>query len=149
MDLHDIVLKTQLPLRKLRYVLDQGILPDTKVETDSQRWGHPRSFTEFQAFCIAVAAALLEGGLRRDLVGQFFGTLTRSKFSKFGRRGREEEPLVSAFQPRVNPCRAEIRDGEFLSLTLGNRVISWIDLKSSSLIHRDNSPLVVVTCPQE
>src|SRR5262245_13118637 len=67
-DLQTIAARTGLPPRRLRYVLDHRLLPGMRVRRDAQAQGQPRYFTDFEGFGVALAAQLLEGGLRREAV---------------------------------------------------------------------------------
>jgi hypothetical protein len=145
MDLQEIHRKTNFPLRKLRYVLDHEILPGTRIKTDSQRWGHPRSFTDFEGFSIALAAALLGGGLRRELVTQFFDKMNNLKGARKDRFGRDLGLLYVAFSDRKKQSRADIADGQYVAIHLGENRREWSDLKSSNSAPADYKPLVIIS----
>jgi hypothetical protein len=145
MDLQEIHHKTNFPLRKLRYVLDHQILPGTRIETDSQRWGHPRSFTDFEGFSIALAAALLGGGLRRELVAQFFDKMNDLKGTSKDRFGRDLGLLYAAFSDRKKRYLADIADGQYVAITSGESRRKWSDLKSSNSAPVDYKPIVLIS----
>jgi hypothetical protein len=65
-DLSEIAETSHLSVRRLRYVLDHGLLPGGKVASRGR--GAARRFTGFEAFGIALATLMLEAGLRRALV---------------------------------------------------------------------------------
>jgi hypothetical protein len=66
MTLADISERTGISTRRLRYVLEHGVLPGGKLASEGR--GNERRFTEFEAYGIACAALLLEAGLRRRTV---------------------------------------------------------------------------------
>ena len=77
MELQTIADRTQLPLRKLRYVLDHRLLPGLRVKIDGNEVGRPRYFTDYEAFGVACAAALLGGGVKREAVIHFMNAMTK------------------------------------------------------------------------
>jgi hypothetical protein len=145
MDLQTLADKTNLSMRKLRYVLDHGILPATRIDPDDSRRGHPRSFSEAGGFNIALAAILLDAGLRRELVSRFFEGMTavdsrfRLKLSHAGNL------LQAASEPQRNPCLAHILEGRYLSVTIGDQESPWIDLESLRKAKLVATPRVAVT----
>ena len=145
MELSDIHRITKLSLRKLRYVLDHRILPGMRVRTDSSRVGHPRRFLELEGYSIALAAALLEAGVRRDMVARFFDAMVEFKWQGFSPQPTRRLVLLEcAFLQSVNPARAEIADGRYLRVTMGKKVLKWIDLRSSRFNSVRYVPRVVV-----
>jgi hypothetical protein len=73
--LEDISRRIGISREKLRYVIDQRMLPDrledwSQLDTEwgSRGRGTPRRFTPYEAFCVACAAILLNAGLRRQTV---------------------------------------------------------------------------------
>jgi hypothetical protein len=109
MDIAELATRTGLSTRKLRYVFDQRVLPGTQQWAEGR--GIPRSFTAFEAFGIALAALLLESGLKRGLVA---GCL----FEAVGRFGRDtpvnQIPLYQAFA--ADSAWLEVGDGLYLRL---------------------------------
>ena len=142
MDLQKISEKAGLSLRKLRYVLDHDVLAGARIKTDSNRVGHPRSFTDDEGVAIAVAAALLEAGLRRDLVTRFFDAMDKIQWRRTARQ--VFSPLEAACQSGVNPCFAEIADGRYVAITIGKESRGWFDLKSMKYNPAERQPQVVV-----
>src|SRR5438128_11878837 len=68
MDLQAIARCAGVPLRQLRYVVDQQFLPRLPRRLQTHRAGQPRDFGAAEAFLAACAAALLCGGARRQTV---------------------------------------------------------------------------------
>lgn len=75
MDVAELAARTGIPVRRLRYVFDHRVLPGLRADTPGQ--GIPRTFTDFEAFGIAVAARLLDTGLTRKLVAASLGAACR------------------------------------------------------------------------
>jgi DNA-binding transcriptional MerR regulator len=63
--LKQIATRTEIPLRTLRYVVDNALVPTLKCQT---KRGQVRKFTAAQARKIAIAAALMRFGFTADTV---------------------------------------------------------------------------------
>ncbi|MFZ1009600.1 MAG: hypothetical protein WAN65_22360, partial [Candidatus Sulfotelmatobacter sp.] len=121
-------------------------LPGTRVKTDRQRVGHPRSFTDFEGFSIAVAAALLDAGLRRDIIARFFDAMTQIEWQRrTARRNRLIGPLEAAFSSSESSCLAKIADGRYLAVQIGARKEHWFDLQSARFNSVRHDPRIIVT----
>src|SRR4051812_31189277 len=75
MDIDTIARCIRLPPRKVRYVLDQGILPGTRGRPQIDLRGKPRHFTKAEALFVACCALMLEGGIRRGTVQEVMDRL--------------------------------------------------------------------------
>jgi hypothetical protein len=75
MTLPEIAERIGVPLRTIRYALDHEVLPGRPEPTKLYSRGSPRTYTESEAFGIAIAAVLLHGGLRRNNVKVCLGEL--------------------------------------------------------------------------
>jgi hypothetical protein len=100
--LADIQGCTGIPLERLRYALDQRLLPAQRRGRTgglgSRGRGVPRLLTAFEAFGIACAALLLDAGLRRRTVRACLGLLSSCGVPAI--RTPEDVPLYQAFQTR-------------------------------------------------
>lgn len=105
MDLAEISERTRLPLRRLRYVLDHGVLPGPRGK--GQGRGTPRDVSEFEAFGLATAALMMEAGLRRSLVARCMYLLSGSDMRS---RSYVDRPLYWAFD-RGHVAELQIGDG--------------------------------------
>ena len=88
LDIQTIAAKTRIPIRKIRYLLDNRLLPGTRSKTDAERVGHPRSFTDLEGFSIACAASLLVCGVKRDSVIGFMESNCDYTWKKAERKRR-------------------------------------------------------------
>ncbi|MEZ6057565.1 MAG: hypothetical protein R3C01_12760 [Planctomycetaceae bacterium] len=100
--LGDIETATGIPYEKLRYVVDQGLLPGDRPVINvslsgSRGRGTARRYTPFVAFGIASAALLLAAGLRRAMVEAILDRVCNNSLSK---RGFDSMPLYQAYQKR-------------------------------------------------
>jgi len=73
MDITELSHRTGLGTRRLRYVIEYQILPPLEGLTPGR--GAGREFNDFTGFCIALAASLMERGLRRDIVKKVMETI--------------------------------------------------------------------------
>ena len=93
LSLADIAVRTGLPLRTVRYCIDHRVLPLAEPNTVGR--GNIREYLPLEGFGIAMAALLLDAGVKRNLVT----ACIFESISKYGREYRMEEiPLYKAFQ---------------------------------------------------
>lgn len=92
-DLAAIADRIGVPVRRLRYIVDQGLLPGGTPSGKGR--GSARRYLPFEAFGIACAAWMLKAGLRRALVRDCLKLLCSPK--EFGSRDPRRVPLYSAF----------------------------------------------------
>ncbi|MBA4191497.1 MAG: hypothetical protein C0467_26255 [Planctomycetaceae bacterium] len=110
MDMAELSARTQLPVRKLRYVFDHGVLPGAQPDSPGQ--GIPRTFTDFEGFGIALAARLLDAGLTRKLVA---ACILKSGESPRRSARINEVPLYLVFAAAAG--KLEVGDGKYLRLS--------------------------------
>ena len=75
MTLDELADASDLPVRRLRYVLDQGLLPGGKFASRGR--GAARKFLPLECFGILVAAAMIEAGLKRAPIRASLESLAR------------------------------------------------------------------------
>src|SRR5438128_1123253 len=66
MDLQALARHAVVPLRRVRYVIDQEFLPRLPRRLQTHRAGRPRDLSAGDAFLVACAALLLHCGARRQ-----------------------------------------------------------------------------------
>lgn len=76
MDLQTIATRTALPVRKIRYVLDNRLLPGLRVAGQPDVVGRARSLTDLEGFAVACAATLLELGVKKEAVVELMNGLS-------------------------------------------------------------------------
>jgi hypothetical protein len=119
-DLARIAETSGLPPRKLRYVLDHGLLPGGRVVSRGR--GAARSLEPLSAFAVVIAAVMLEAGLKRALVRDCMAGICQPS-------GRDPSsmPLARALYAR-GPARLEVGDWRYVRLVAqripGRRVAS-------------------------
>lgn len=142
MDLQTIAARTNLPLRKLRYVFDHRLLPGLQVKHATEMIGHPRYLTPLEALGVACAAALVEGGLRREAITTVLdGLMARQSVPARQKSGLTL--LEKASQPGVSPALASLADGDYLRLHVGNHDTKWLK-RGTFAKAQDYRPRVVV-----
>jgi hypothetical protein len=134
---------TGIPVRKLRYVFDHRVLPGLAAETPGQ--GVARTFTEYEAFGIALAAQMLETGLTRRLVAACLAVVCRRP-----RTGKAHAPLDHAYT--ASSGRLEVGDGRYARLwTAGRRGVAealdtgWLPLEGGNAVPAGYAPAVLVS----
>lgn len=137
MDLLTIAALTGLPIRRLRYALEHGLLPGAEKASRGHRV--TRTFTDFEAFGIACAAALLHGGLRRPLVHRCMAELLRPSGARGPRNG-----LLHLLQASSGGAVLDVADGQHFRVVIGEqKKTRWQPLRAdqgSSLVE----PLAVL-----
>jgi hypothetical protein len=81
--LAEIAERAALPIERLRYVIDSGILAGRrhrkpKAGASNPGRGIPRAFTNDEAFALVTVVLMLEGGIRRRAVQGCLDLLTES-----------------------------------------------------------------------
>lgn len=107
-DLADIAARTGIGAQRLRYVLDQRLLPGTQSNEWSVGRGRARRFTPFEAFAIVCAALLLEAGIGRIRVTSCMAAFSKSDDP--ANRNVDGVLLWQAFQAR-DVAYLEVGDG--------------------------------------
>ena len=131
-DLAALAASSGFSKRKLRYVLDQGLLPGAPRASHGR--GAPRLFTPLEGFGILVAAAMLHAGLKRRLVRETLLWLCRPAFSP---------RIQQAFLART-PCALELGDWKYVRL-IGTPETPWLPLGPGRPAPEGFRPLVTVT----
>lgn len=143
MDMSDLIARTGLPPRRLRYVLDHGVLPG--LRGGARGHGVPRTFTPFEGFAIALAAHLLGAGVGRAVVAAALDAACRP-----AARAPADVPLARAYAARAG--RLEIGDGRCLRVLAPARAgvgaaldTGWFAAGPSGPVPGDYTPVVCVT----
>lgn len=117
MELTLIADRTGITVRKLRYVLDHGLLPGGKEVSRGR--GAARYLTPFEGFSIATAALMLEAGLKRALVRDCLAALVGAPRANFN-----EMPFYRAFRAE-RTARLEVGDWSHVRLSGTGRSSLW------------------------
>jgi hypothetical protein len=137
---------TGLPLRRVRYVLEHDVLPGAEQASKGHRV--TRDFTGFEAFGIALAALLLEGGLRRAVVARCVATLVATPVP--ARYPQGHCPLMYAYT-LTGPSRLEVGDGVNLRLAAApprpgrpSLDTGWLQAATGAAVTGTYAPMVTV-----
>jgi hypothetical protein len=155
MDIQTIAGRAQLPARKVRYVLDQRVLPGLRGRVQKHLAGRPRVFTAMEGYCIACAALLLEGGVRRKTVVEVMGRLAnmpwpvgpaKAERLTSGQRAaaRPRTAIEALYYWAGEPAAVSIGDGVNLRLQLGAVDTGWIEPRTLAPLSEDYQPRVLV-----
>ena len=108
MDLRTLSQRTGIPVRRLRYCLDHGLVPGLSIEISANEAGRPRKFHEDVGFGIACAATLVEAGFGRNTIREFLTGLLEIHLESTN--GESKLALAAVLTSPVS-ARAEFGDG--------------------------------------
>ena len=137
MTLQELADRTGIPLRKLRYVVDDDLIADLSLEVAENEAGRPRFFSDILAMEIAIAAQLSTAGLKRTAVRHFFWILMHHRPDYFWDILRK----ALAGGPEV---LAEFGDGSFVRIKIGAKDLGWKSLPERPGAAKDCNPSVIV-----
>jgi len=120
--LQEIAARCTLPIRLIRYVLDHKVLPGTPYVQKPNERGKPREVNELEAFAIAIAAYLLDAGVRRTNVARSMRNLMELKGKL--QRGLGDEPLATIKAMKTSSRLRIGADGRVIAISLGGVELS-------------------------
>jgi hypothetical protein len=155
MDIQAIATRARLPVRKVRYVLDQRLLPGLRGRLQKHRAGRPRAFSPLNAYCIACAALLLDAGVRRKTVIEVMEWLAITPWpidpGRAGRRtatrrtvARPRPAIEALFSQAREPVEVLIGDGVNRCVRLGVTDTGWIEPRTLALLNAHYRPRVLI-----
>lgn len=145
MDIATLASRVGLSTRRLRYVLDQKLLPGLKKMAPGR--GVPRSFDEFSAFTIALAGFMLEMGLKKNLVDV---CITSALNYEHQERSMDNVPLYLAYQ--ATSAWLELGDGAYFRIRAesphyprrSNFETPWTSLQDGVVVPKKYEPFIKV-----
>lgn len=154
MDIQTIARRTRLPARVIRYVLDQRML-DLRVRLQKSRAGRPRDLTDLEGYSVALAARLVNSGVRRATVTMIMERLANIPWPAIApRAGTPTDKQRATARPRFMieaayywACEAStlsIGDGLNLRLRVGPVDSRWIEPHTLAPLHEDYRPRVCI-----
>jgi hypothetical protein len=155
MDVQEIARRTGLPVRKVRYVLDQRVLPGMRGRPQTHLAGQPRSFTDREGFYIACAAVLLEGGVQRRTVVEVLARLPDLPWPLPGSGdapqtlrqravGRPRSAVEALYLGGGGPALVLIGDAVNLRLQVGGVDTGWLEPRSLARLDEGYRPRVTI-----
>jgi hypothetical protein len=155
MDVQMIARGARLHARKIRYIVDQRLLPGMRGRVQMNLAGRPRSFTELEGYFIACAALLFEGGARRNTIMAAFARLADMPWPLSTADVSPSTLLQRVLtQPRTalealyyapgEGAQVLIGDGVNLRLKLRGADSGWIEPRSLARLDDSYHPSVVV-----
>lgn len=143
MDLQTIADRIQLPIRKVRYVIDHRLLPGLRVEGQPNVLGRARSLTDFEGFGVAAAALLLESGVKREKAVDFIDSLCSHSLPT-ERRGKRQNFLLYVFSSTGKSATASLGDGVNVRLRIDNYDSHWLQPRTGARLATEYEPRVVI-----
>jgi hypothetical protein len=140
--LPEIARRTRLDIRKLRYVVDHGLVTVGKTFVSGR--GNAREFNPTMAFIIALVAAALEGGMRRRALIPYLNAI-KSVNNKYGRLYRDSSPT----DPKVVYLldfadQANLRERQ-INAENEPEAGNWIQMETDAPLAEGYVPMVVLT----
>jgi len=137
MDLAEISRRTKIDTRRMRYVLEYGLIPNAGKSSKGR--GSARQFSDPTAFLLTLAALMLDGGLRRPMVKLFTKSIADSFVEDVG----SLDFNLTAVAGRV--FNIEIADG--VNRRAGADIdqnTPWRQIKTGAAIESGYKPLVII-----
>jgi hypothetical protein len=155
MDVQTIARLARLSPRKIRYVLEHRVMPGMRGRVQEHLAGKPRSFTQMEAFFLALAAVLLDGGIQRKTVAGVLGRLADMPWPLPGvtARPRTAAQSVPRFRSTIaaiyyfatgHPAEVSIGDGVNLCLRLGGVDTGWLEPQRFARLNESYRPSVII-----
>lgn len=121
-DLQAIAVRCGLPIRIVRYVLDYSILPGTPYVKKSDERGKPRTLTCLEAFSVAIAAHLLNAGIKRANIATAMAEIVSMKGVL--QEGVGDDPLETILAMSKRSILCIDGHGRIASVSLGDASLS-------------------------
>jgi hypothetical protein len=138
-DLTQVAEAVGLPIRRVRYVLEHRVLPGAEKASRGHRV--TRTFTGLEGLGIALAAVMLESGLRRQTVSALVRAMLK------GTKGtlKPGVPLIRIYNT-TGSLSLEIADGaNYRVIGRSARGLpSWVQLSTGAALKPGYEPLAVI-----
>jgi len=155
MEIQEIARRSGLASRKVRYVLDQKLLPRFRGRKLRDLPGQPRAYSPIESYFIAIAAVLYDAGIKRQTIQgllQCLGDATCPAASFFqGKpsasqhdKGEPDSILWAIFHWADKPSYLTIGDGHAVQIELGRLISEWFDPRTCIPLVSDFQPRVRV-----
>jgi hypothetical protein len=155
MEIQEIARRSGLAPRKVRYVLDQKLLPRFRGRKLRDLPGQPRAYSPIEGYFIAVAALLYEAGIKRQTIQGLLQCLDDATcpVTSFFRekpstsqhdRGEPDSIFWAIFYWADKPSYLAIGDGHAVQITLGRLISAWFDPRTCIPLVSDFQPRVLV-----
>lgn len=130
-----------IPVRKIRYVIDHDLVPESTWYVDEFTAGRARVFDESGAVFIACAAYLLNAGYKRDSVRELLSAV--GKIMPTGRNPLGL-PIMELFLTSQEAARVQFADGLYVRWLTAGGTGEWIDPANPKASQSHLVPKVVV-----
>jgi hypothetical protein len=151
----DIARLLAIPARRVRYVLDHGVLPGYGGRTAPGLAGSPREFTPFEAFAVAAAAVLAHAGAQRGVIAAALVAVADAPWPLPGRAHRLETPMERAtgrprtaiaalYPPPGGEATLRVGDGVYFRVDARGRDTGWLDLRTRAALAAEYRPRAVL-----
>ena len=136
MQLAEIHERTHLPISRLRYVLDNEVVPGLGHASAGR--GNARDFSPGESLLLALAAAFFENGLTAPFIKGFIGRFIQDKaVGRFAVPPSKDE--IQIFQT------AEMFYGRFITSLRPQLTPPWGDSRTKAFLAADYRPVAYVS----
>jgi hypothetical protein len=137
MNLQELSTRTNIPIRRLRHCLDEGLIPGLDLESGAYEIGRRRRFHETVGFALCCAATLVEGGIDRSTVRVFLGGIAKLKHPK------TNDLLLTTILNRHAQAVAELGDNCNIRVRVPKPLAydsGWIQPDTGAQLHASYQP---------
>jgi hypothetical protein len=138
MDVRTLADRTGLAQRRIRDVLDRRLIPGEWQSTEAEV-GQPRRFDNDVGLLVAIAAHLVEAGLKTTTVKYVLAELPKVKLP----RKRKASVMQAVLQYDV-PARIEVGDGTYIRFRVSDWDSGWKQPGSRAKVDKNYEPYVVI-----
>lgn len=138
MDIAEIARRTKIKPERLRYVLDRGAVPNGS--RFGQGRGSARDLPDNEAFVVAAAAKLIDGGVRKPFARGFIRGMTAGHAPQWT---KIREDMLQKDSVAV----MEVGDGVYIRVRQANKAEApkWVRLRDRQPAPEGYVPVVVVS----
>ena len=134
--------QVNIPVRKLRYVMDHDLVPDRTWFVVCDEVGTPRHFDDITACFITCSAMMLIAGVKRDAVYEFMDAIGEIR-PPLGRQ--LNLPLVATAFTIQEGAIVTMADSTHIRLQLGKQISSWYCLGKKPVKDPTFEPFVSIS----
>jgi DNA-binding transcriptional MerR regulator len=153
MEIQEIARRSGLAPRKVRYVLDQKLLPRFRGRKLRDLPGQPRAYSPIESYFIAVATILYDAGIKRQTIQELLQCLDdamcpvtsffqEKPSARQHDKGEPDSILWAIFHWADKPSYLTIGDGHAVQISLGKLISKWFDPRTCIPLGSDFQPRV-------
>ncbi len=138
MDIRTLADRSHLAQRRIRDVLDRRLIPGEWQSAESEI-GQPRRFDDDVGLLVAIAAHLVEAGLKTTAVKEILADLPKVKLP-----GKRKATVMQGVLQFDVPAKIEVGDGAYIRFRVNDWDSGWNKPGSREKVDKDYEPYVVI-----